>query len=364
MGSSNAMNMFLKRKLKYLLDIKDNIFSGRKYQFSYITESEDWVIKQIGIYITQNLNKLDLLKARITTNCFGLQDQIVHFGSVNSFLRKSTFHKPHISNKTVLTWFHFVPDDKRNKNIIEAQKYLDFIHTSCNITKNNLVDLGVNPEKIVVIPLGIDLSLFKPASLKEKQKIKKQLGIPSDRIIIGSFQKDGVGWGEGLKPKLIKGPDIFVEVAGKLAQDYPIFILLVGPARGYVKQELEKRNIPYRNIGYLKNFKEIAKYYQALDLYLITSKIEGGPKQILETIASGIPTVSTTVGMIPDIIENGKEALLAEVEDTEGLAKKAERVIKDKNLARNLIENGLSMVQNYSWDKITQRYYNEIYSKL
>ena len=37
------------------------------------------------------------------------------------------------------------------------------------------------------------------------KKIKHNLGIPEDYLVIGSFQKDGEGWGEGLKPKLIKG---------------------------------------------------------------------------------------------------------------------------------------------------------------
>ncbi|GAJ21057.1 unnamed protein product, partial [marine sediment metagenome] len=176
-----------------------------------------------------------------------------------------------------------------NENIIEAQRYLNFIHTSCNITKNNLINLGVKLEKIIVIPLGVDLSLFKPVSVEEKQKMKEILGIPLNKVIIGSFQKDGVGWDEGLEPKLIKGPDVFVKVIEQLAKKYPIYVLLVGPTRGYVKNELKKRNIPFKSIGYLKNFSDVAKYYNALDLYLITSRIEGGPKAILEAWACGIP---------------------------------------------------------------------------
>ena len=43
------------------------------------------------------------------------------------------------------------------------------------------------------------------------KKDKHNLGIPEDYTVIGSFQKDGKGWGEGLKPKLIKGPDILLK---------------------------------------------------------------------------------------------------------------------------------------------------------
>jgi len=351
-------------KIKVLKDIVLNFFSNSKYKLSYIVEIANWSIKWDGEYITRNLNKLNLIKSRTTTTYLGIGNQIIHFGSVHTFLKEKGFCQPHKSNKLVLTWFHFVPQDKRNKNIFKAQKYLDVIHTSCNITKSNLIDLGVDPKKIVVIPLGVDLSLFKPVSFKEKQKIKKQLGIPPDKIVIGSFQKDGVGWEEGLKPKLIKGPDIFVKVVEKLAKEYPIFVLLVGPARGYIKRELEKRNISYKSISYLENLEKIALYYQVLDLYLITSRIEGGPKQILEAWASGIPVVSTKVGMIPDIAKDREDILLAEIENVTQLAENCQKIIEDQQLKERINKNGLEKVKDYSWGKIAQRYYQEIYSKL
>ncbi len=351
-------------KILKLKNIPLNFLSNRHYKLSYIVESGNWSIRWDGKYVSENLNKSGLTKARITTSYLGLRNQIIHFGSVYTFLRKNGFRKPHKSNKTVLTWFHFVPGDEKNKNIIEAQNYLNFIHTSCHITKNNLIDLEVNPEKIVVIPLGVDLSLFKPVSFEEKQKIRKKLGIPSDKIVIGSFQKDGVGWGEELEPKLIKGPDIFVEAVEKLAKNYPIFVLLVGPTRGYVESNLKKRNIPYLNIGYLKDFKEVPKYYRALDLYLITSRIEGGPKAILEAWASGVPVVSTKVGMVPDIAKDEKDILLADIENVEGISSKARIIIENEDLRKKLTINGLKTVQNYSWGETAKRYYKEVYSKL
>ena len=64
--------------------------------------------------------------------------------------------------------------------------------------------------------------------------------------MICSFQKDGIGWGEGLEPKLIKGPDIFVETMRNLkAAGLPVVAMLTGPARGYVKLMLDKYNVPF-----------------------------------------------------------------------------------------------------------------------
>ncbi len=350
-------------KIKILRDLFFNFFQNKKYNLSYIIEPKTWSIAWDGRYITRSLNELGLVKAKTTTTYFGLRNQIIHFGSVHTFLRKDGFRKPHKSNQLVLTWFHFVPGDKKNKNIIEGQKYLSFIHTSCDVTKNKLIDYGVNPEKIKVIPLGVDLSLFEPTSYDKKKELKQQLGIPSDKIIIGSFQKDGVGWGKGLEPKLIKGPDVFVETVEKLSRNYPVFVLLSGPARGYVQKELEKRNIPYKSFGY-NDLTEMPPYYQVLDLYIIASRIEGGPKQILEAWASKIPVISTRVGMVPDISQDGENVLLTEIEDVNELAKQAGEIIENKALREKLTMNGFKEVQNYSWKNIAQKHYEELYSKL
>lgn len=357
------MNLII-RILNKLFCILNNIFLNKKYMLSYIVEGKDWAVNQVGEEIVNYLNRSELIKARITVSHFGLKNQIIHFGSINTFLNRIGACKPHKSNKIVVTWFHIIPNDPRIKFIKEVQKYINLFHTSCNISKNELIKIGIPQEKIVVIPIGVDLSLFKPVSIKEKQKIKKAFGIPLDKIIIGSFQKDGVGWNKGLEPKLIKGPDIFINVVEKLAKSYPLFVLLVGPARGYVEIELQKKDIPFKNIGFVENLEKVVEYYNALDLYLITSRIEGGPKQILEAWASGIPVVSAKVGMVPDISIDGKNILLAEVENINEIVQKAKIIIEDKGLREKLIKNGLEIVQNYSWDKIVQRYYKEIYSKL
>jgi glycosyltransferase involved in cell wall biosynthesis len=356
-GKRGILKLGREKSSRYI--ILKNQLSNHFFKLSYVTDSANWAIKWVGLDITKNLNKLNLIKARTTTKYLGIKNQIIHFGSVHTF---ST--SPHESNKVVVTWFHVVPDDPKIKFVKEAQKkYVDIFHTSSNITKSKFIEIGIPKEKIVVIPLGVDLDLFKPVTEEEKERIKTKLGLPTDKIIIGSFQKDGVGWSEGLQPKLIKGPDIFVKVVERISREYPVFIFLVGPARGYVKNELSKRHVPFKHI-YLKDFRKIAECYNVLDLYLITSRIEGGPKQILEGMASGIPVVSTKVGMVPDIVENGKEVLLVDVEDIRQLVENSKRVIEEKGLRKKMIENGLVNVQNYSWENIAKKYYKEIYSRL
>ena len=278
----------------------------------------------------------------------------------------SAWGKVHSSNKVVFTWFHGTEEDKNLENLAmiqalpEASRRADVVHTPCTISKENLIKWGVPEEKIVVVPLGVDLGIFKPVSEGQKDTIRKELGLPQDKVIIGSFQKDGVGWGEGLEPKWVKGPDILVRVIDKLKTEYDVFVLLTGPARGYVKGELDRIGVPYKHF-FLKNYLEIPKYYNALDLYLVTSRAEGGPKAIVESMATGVPVVSTKVGMAPDIVKDGYNGLLAEVEDVETLSKKAAKSIDDKNLVKRLVNNALNTVRNYSWENIAREYYERIY---
>lgn len=331
-------------------------------QLTYIVEGSAWSIQEDGKAITQALRRQHRMRARISTTTIGLRKQMIQFGSVNTFFKNGTWQKPRHGNTHVLTWFHGVPDDPRLKLINQAQRDLAKIHTSCTLTKEALVREGVDPKKIVIIPLGIDLQLFTPVDDEKRRTIRDELGIPQGALVIGSFQKDGIGWGEGNEPKLIKGPDIFVKVILCLKHLNP-FVLFTGPARGYVKQELKKRGISYRHI-YLKKFHDLPRMYHAIDLYLITSRIEGGPKALLESWASGIPVVSTRVGMVPDIAEHNQTALLTEIEQIDHLTQQTERLFRDETLRKTLTQNALKKVQGYEWNLIAREYFEKIYRPL
>ena len=81
-------------------------------------------------------------------------------------------------------------------------------------------------------------------------------------------------------------------------------------------------------------------------------------------ISSGIPVVSTKVGMVPDIAKDEKNVLLADVDGSEELLKQAKRVIEDGDSKERLVQNATDEVKKYSWDNIARRYYQEVYSRL
>ena len=185
---------------------------------------------------------------------------------------------------------------------------------------------GVPRERIFRIPIGIDLENFPLGDAGARVRARETLGLPASAFVVGSFQKDGVGWGEGLEPKVVKGPDILVAAIDRIRDRVPeLVVLLTGPARGYVRVALEGLGIPYRHV-LAGSRAELARAYHALDVYLVASRQEGGPKAVLESMATGVPLVSTRVGQAPELVENGRNGWLVDVEDAEALAEWAMHV--------------------------------------
>jgi glycosyltransferase involved in cell wall biosynthesis len=183
-----------------------------------------------------------------------------------------------------------------------------------------VLETGIAPEKLHRIPIGIDIEAFVPATPEARAAARRSFGLPESAFVVGSFQKDGVGWGEGLEPKLIKGPDVLLSAAERLREPVPeLWFLLTGPSRGFVSSGLERLGIPYRH-RFLPSTEAVVEAYHAIDLCLVASREEGGPKAVLEAMATGIPLVTTRVGQAVDLVRHGLDGFMVEVEDADGLA--------------------------------------------
>lgn len=331
-----------------------NIWSTN--QIHIITDGHDWVINEISKNLSGALSQKNLARAKVSSNYFCLSKRILHFNAVPV---PKKFHQ----NKIIMTWYHVNEGDQRLRQMEQVASRIDLLHTTAQSTKIKLSSCGFPPEKIRVIPMGIDLRLFNPATQETKSAIRAALEIPNDVFVIGSFQKDGDGWGEGMNPKMIKGPDIFCDVIERLNQHYPIHALLSGPARGYVKERLTRAGIPFTH-SYVSQYAEMNKLYQALDVYLISSRIEGVPMALLESWATGTPLVSTRVGMVADVALDGQNALLADIEDRDKLTENVSKIFENCQLRNQLISKSKQEIGRYDWKIIIERYWNELYLPL
>lgn len=119
----------------------------------------------------------------------------------------------------------------------------------------------------------------------------------SDQIFIGSFQKDSDS--RTGNPKMVKGPDVLLDIIKRLHKDIKIKVILAGYDRQYVIKNLQQLQVPF--IFYERD-NDINSLYDSVDWYLVTSREEGGPQSILEASYRKTKILSTPVGMAPEVL--------------------------------------------------------------
>ena len=134
--------------------------------------------------------------------------------------------------------------------------------------------------------------------IEDKTSLREKWGLTG--YIVGSFQKDTEG--KTNDPKMSKGPDIFVNIVEDIQKDHPdLLVVLSGTRRTFIISELEKRGIKYKYFEMI-GLNEINELYNCLDLYIVSSRVEGGPRAIVEAGITKTPIISTDVGIASELM--------------------------------------------------------------
>ena len=193
------------------------------------------------------------------------------------------------------------------REFMERDKFIDLYHVPCEKTKLFIEKITKKP--IFVQAFWVNQNIWKDLN---KEETREQLNISKDLFLVGSFQRDTEG--HDLKsPKLEKGPDIFCDIVENLYKSNKnMKVILAGLRRQYVKQRLEKAGIEYLYYE-LVDFETLNKLYNVLDLYIVSSRCEGGPQAIVEAAITKTPIVSTEVGIASLILSD--ESIYRDVDD-------------------------------------------------
>jgi len=232
--------------------------------------------------------------------------------------------------------------DQRYEFLCRNHAQIDRIQVANKAFQQVVLDSGIDPSKVHLIPIAVNPAWFTPQTSESRKAVRAEYSIPDNAVVVGSFQKDGEGWEEGMTPKFIKGPDLLLDTIAVLKKKRlkKLYVLLAGPARGYVKAGLDKLKVPYQHI-FLDHYPDIGKLYHALDAYIITSREEGGPKGVLESMASGVPVISTKVGQAVDLIHHSRNGFLADINDSQSLAHWLDIIYHKKFQRTQIVKAGL-----------------------
>lgn len=244
------------------------------------------------------------------------------------------------------------------KNPISYVKYrfrIERIVAVSSGVKQVLIEDGLANEKITVIHDGIDLRRFE--TMGKADYLYQELGLDPTQPVVGIIAALAGH----------KDHRNFLKAASIVSSYLPrVQYLVVG--EGDLRRDLEilsKELSLEDKIKFLGFREDVMQILTILDLFVLSSYLEGLCTSLLDAQAAGVPVVATKTGGVPEIIKDGVNGLLVPPRDSKSLAEAIIRLLKDKLLAKQMSSSGKEMVKGFSKEVMiseTERVYNELMS--
>ncbi len=222
--------------------------------------------------------------------------------------------------------------------------YLQWFHNKCDMTYapspsavNELLRRGI--QNVELWQRGIELDRFSPDFYDPE--LRRSIGAEKKPILLF------VG-------RLINHKDLDDLVAAdrilnSRGRDYRIVIVGDGPMRAELEAQLPDAHFT----GFVYG-QELARWYASADIFAFPSTTETFGNVILEAFASGIPAVGTAAGGVGDIINHGRDGLIAEPKNPQDFAAALETLIVNRDLARALGQEARRTAQLYNWREMNR----------
>jgi glycosyltransferase involved in cell wall biosynthesis len=230
---------------------------------------------------------------------------------------------------TTISNFHF-PDWYR-KRLQQEPHAADVCIAASQFTVRSLEAVGIESDRIQLLPLGADLDQF--------QFVRRSAEGPFRILFVG-----GVGQRKGVKYLLqafdrIRGQGVEMMIAGPLPAD----MRPLAPWQGRV-----------RLTGRIDQAEVVREMHQA-HVLVLPSVFEGFGLVIAEAMATGMPVIASTHSAGPEIIREGRDGFVLEPNDVEGLAEKLELLRADRQRAVEMGIQAAERARDFSWEAHTER---------
>jgi glycosyltransferase involved in cell wall biosynthesis len=200
------------------------------------------------------------------------------------------------------------------------------------------------PDQYRVVPLGFDLSALAAIDDDARAAARQSLGLTPQAHVVST-----VG-----RLTAIKQHQLFLEAARLIAtQDAAALFLIAGDGelRGALEEAARDFGIADR-VRFLGWRRDLATIYGASDVFLLTSRNEGTPVALIESLAAGVPGVSTDVGGVRDVLQNDT-GVVVPFGDAAALASAVTQFLGDANRRRAIGARGrASVVARYGIDRL------------
>lgn len=198
---------------------------------------------------------------------------------------------------------------------------------------------SMNPEKVEVIFNGIPLDEFRNVAEQAAHEAADELGLDPDTPIIGTVAR--------LDEE--KGVSYFLDAVLKIRSQVPEAKFLIvgdGKLRGELEEKAERLGIA-DNVIFAGERRDVARLYKLMDVKVISSIHEGGPLTLFEAMVAGTPVVATPVGMVEELIEDGKSGMLVSPRQSKEIAHAVVALLQKSEYRQNIAEEAQKRVQKY-----------------
>lgn len=188
------------------------------------------------------------------------------------------------------------------------------------------VSRQVAPDRIVLIPNGVDPDQFSPSARP------RRLGVEARIIFVGRLVHQ-------------KNLLTLLEALALVARDHPVRLVLIGdgPLRGILEERARSASFPVEFVGVVSHDR-LPEHLASADVFVLPSLIEGHPKALLEAMACAVPCVAADVEGCREVVAPEETGLLFDPRDVSDMARQIRRVLVDQALAARLGEQARASV--------------------
>ncbi len=207
--------------------------------------------------------------------------------------------------------------------------------TVCEALKRELVNLGVEPERIQVLRNGVDLSVFRPV---DRDSAREQLGLQGPTILTVANLVQ------------LKGHNLIIEALSELPE-ITLLIAGEGPNRAALEQLAQDLEVDdrVRFLGTIPH-ERMCEVYNAADVLVLASEHEGWPNVLLEAMACGTPALASSVGGIPEVIRSPAAGLLLTDRSPQTIADSIKTLLREPPARAET----RAYAEGFDWSQATQ----------
>lgn len=211
----------------------------------------------------------------------------------------------------------------------------------------------VPESRLLVIPNGIELGRFYPDAAA-RERVRRELGISPTARVVGTVGRVATEKNHALLVRAaapLLGPEVRLVVAGD------------GPLLPALRELAGSLGIaPHAHLLGVR--RDVPEVLNALDVLAMSSDTEGLPLVVLEAMATGLPIVSTSVGGIPNVVDEGETGHLVPPGDEAALRAQIGKLLSDPAGTRAMGARARAIsVERYSAERM-QREYLDLYARV